>query len=234
MRTAVVGHVEWVTFARVDHVPAPGEIVHADDTFELPAGGGPVAAVQLRKLAGNCTFYTALGDDELGHRATMRAARRWTSASRRRSVRTRSAARSRTSTRPANGRSPSWAPASAPMRTIRCPGTALDDVDAVYFCAGDDDALREARRAKVLVVTSREHERIARAGVYIDAVVGSAKDASERFTGADPAPGLVVETLGATAGATARTTDVRARSAPDGCVVRSCARTARATASWRD
>ena len=69
MRTAVVGHVEWVTFGRVDHVPAAGEIVHAEDVFEVPAGGGAVAAVQLLKLAGNCTFFTALGDDDLGHRA---------------------------------------------------------------------------------------------------------------------------------------------------------------------
>ena len=80
------------------------------------------------------------------------------------------------------------------------PWDDLDDVDAVFFCAGDDDALRQARRARTLVVTSREHERIARAGVSIDAVVGSARDAAERFAGADPEPGMVVETLGADGG----------------------------------
>src|SRR5438046_6801074 len=69
MRVAVVGHVEWVEFARVDHVPAPGEIVHALETWQEPAGGGAVAAVQLARLAGECLFLTALGDDELGHRA---------------------------------------------------------------------------------------------------------------------------------------------------------------------
>src|SRR5205823_3441514 len=68
-RVAVVGHVEWVEFARVDHVPAPGEIVHAVETWQEPAGGGAVAAVQLARLAGECLFLTALGDDELGHRA---------------------------------------------------------------------------------------------------------------------------------------------------------------------
>ena len=65
MRVAVVGHVEWVEFARVDHVPVPGEIVHALETWEEPAGGGAVAAVQLSRLAGECLFLTALGDDEL-------------------------------------------------------------------------------------------------------------------------------------------------------------------------
>src|SRR5207249_8284471 len=71
MQVAVVGHVEWVEFARVDHVPAPGEIVHALETWQEPAGGGAVAAVQLARLAGECLFLTALGDDELGRRAAL-------------------------------------------------------------------------------------------------------------------------------------------------------------------
>jgi hypothetical protein len=52
LRVAVVGHVEWVRFARVSHIPHAGEIVHARDPFEEPAGGGAVAAVQLARLAG--------------------------------------------------------------------------------------------------------------------------------------------------------------------------------------
>src|SRR3954447_21308830 len=51
-RFAVVGHVEWIEFGRVVHVPAPGEIVEAGDAFEEAAGSGAVAAVQLAKLAG--------------------------------------------------------------------------------------------------------------------------------------------------------------------------------------
>src|SRR5581483_6895936 len=69
MRVAVVGHVEWVEFARVEHVPAPGEIVHALETWEEPAGGGAVAAVQLANLNGSALLFTALGDDELGRRS---------------------------------------------------------------------------------------------------------------------------------------------------------------------
>jgi ribokinase len=77
------------------------------------------------------------------------------------------------------------------------PWDELDDVDAVYFCAGDDEALRTARRAKVLVATTRESERLARAGVLLDAVVGSGRDPSERYIDIDPPPALVVSTLGA-------------------------------------
>src|SRR5581483_8346635 len=69
MDVAVVGHVEYVEFALVDHVPAPGEIVHALETWEEPAGGGAVAAVQLAGLAGSCLLFTALADDELGRRS---------------------------------------------------------------------------------------------------------------------------------------------------------------------
>ena len=43
--------------------------MHALDTWEEPGGGGAVAAVQLARLAGDCLFLTALGEDELGHRA---------------------------------------------------------------------------------------------------------------------------------------------------------------------
>ena len=69
MNVAVVGHVEWVEFVRVEHVPAPGEIVHALETWEEAAGGGAVAAVQLANLNGSAQLFTSLGDDELGRRA---------------------------------------------------------------------------------------------------------------------------------------------------------------------
>ena len=69
MRAAVVGHVEWIDFVRVEAVPAPGEIVHASEAWSEAAGGGAVAAVQLANLGCETHFFTALGDDELGHRS---------------------------------------------------------------------------------------------------------------------------------------------------------------------
>ena len=59
MRVVVVGHVEWVSFGSVDHVPRAGEIVNSTETWDEPAGGGAVAAVQLAKLAGACDLFTA-------------------------------------------------------------------------------------------------------------------------------------------------------------------------------
>ncbi|MBA2332592.1 MAG: hypothetical protein H0V94_07390 [Actinobacteria bacterium] len=69
MRMAVVGHVEWVEFARVEAVPRPGGIVHADETWAQAGGGGAVAALQLARLGAETTLFTVLGDDELGRRA---------------------------------------------------------------------------------------------------------------------------------------------------------------------
>src|SRR5206468_3305171 len=74
MRMAVVGHVEWVEFVRGDHTPAAGEIVHAEGSFQDAAGGGAVAAVQLARMAGESTLFTALGEDELASRSRERLA----------------------------------------------------------------------------------------------------------------------------------------------------------------
>ena len=54
------------------HVPRAGEVVHASDPFEEPAGGGAVAAVQLARLAGAASLFTALGRDEQAGRSVAR------------------------------------------------------------------------------------------------------------------------------------------------------------------
>ena len=74
MRTAVVGHLEWTEFLPVERLPRQGEILETTESFVEPAGGGAVASVQLARLAGDCTFFTAVGDDELGHRTEERLA----------------------------------------------------------------------------------------------------------------------------------------------------------------
>jgi ribokinase len=197
VRAAVVGHVEWVQFLRVERMPAPGDILHVSDSWEEPAGGGPGAAVQLAKLAGSCDFFTALGEDELGHRAleeleargiTVHAA--WRTEPQRRAV---------TFIDGQGERSISIIGARLnPARADALPWGELSGVDALYFTAGDDDALREARRARTVVCTTRILEQLRRVGVRFDAVVGSDTDESERYeTGdIDPVPNLAVLTRG--------------------------------------
>src|SRR2546423_10869656 len=59
MKVVVVGHVEWVEFARVEHVPAAGEIVHASETWQEAAGGGPVTAGRVARPRAAASPFSA-------------------------------------------------------------------------------------------------------------------------------------------------------------------------------
>ena len=201
MNVAVVGHVEWIQFLRVEHVPAQGEIVAAIEGWEEPGGAGAVAAVQLARLAGSCMFFTLLGDDELGRRAfkqlTDRGVRvecEFVSRPTRRGITFVDETGERTITM--------LGEKLHPTASQRLPWLELARCDGVYFTAGDVSALEAARRARVLVATSRELATLQRAGVELDALVGSGEDLAERYQPGDlePPPRLVVSTAGALGG----------------------------------
>jgi ribokinase len=201
MRAAVVGHVEWIEFGRVDHVPAPGEIVHVSDSWQEPGGGGAVAAVQLAKLAGEATLFTALGDDELGHRAQLELEQL--------GLRVHAAFRPEPQRRgyvhvDATGERTITVIGErlGPRAEDLLPWEELDETDAVYFTSGDAGAVRQARRAGALVASARGLETLSEAGVELDALVASAKDPGERYAAGDlePPPRLVVRTAGASGG----------------------------------
>ena len=200
-KVAVVGHVEWVQFARVPHVPRAGEVIHAHGAFEEPAGGGGVAAVQLARLAGEATLLTALGDDELGDRSAerlgelgvyVRAVRRDEGTRRASTLVDDAGERTIVTLGPrlepkGNDAEPAW--------------VQLGEMDAVYFTAGDVAALRAARAARVLVASPRAGEALGE-GVALDALVLSGEDAIERrmATRAQVQAELVVFTEGARGG----------------------------------
>ena len=202
MKVAVVGHVEWIRFARVDRVPGTGEIAHSFDEWEEAGGGGGVAAVQLALLADESHLYTVLGEDDLGRRA-------------RAGLETRGV----TVHDATDGRAQRWAFTQVDERgerTIttvgqkarprghddRLPWNELARMDAVFFVAGDTDALVASRRARVLTATSRELDVLKRASVALDALIGSGNDEAERYRPGDldPAPELVVTTSGSLGG----------------------------------
>jgi ribokinase len=178
-RVAVVGHVEWVRFARVSHIPRAGEVAHARDPFEEPAGGGAVAAVQLARLAGEATLCTALGADEHGRRSVARLHELGVHVlAAPRDGPTRSAVTlvddsgERTITTFGARLEPVGEDSEVPWR-------ALAEMDAVYFTAGDLAALRAARGARVLVASPRALHALGH-GVRLDALVLSGEDAIER------------------------------------------------------
>jgi ribokinase len=197
VKVAVVGHVEWIQFARVERVPLPGEIVHATEAWEEPGGGGAVAAGQLARLAGSCLFITALGDDELGHRAKgelerlgVRVAAAWRPERQRKAFVHVDAEGERTITVIGERLGPRG---GEPL-----PWDELVDADAVYFTAGDSAALRAARSARILVASVRGKEVLASAGVQLDVLVASGNDRDERYAPGDiePIPWLVARTAG--------------------------------------
>jgi ribokinase len=202
MKVAVVGHVEWVEFARVDHAPEPGEIVAAHETWEEAAGGGAVAAVQLANLAGSCLFFTALADDDLGHRSREELEARGVTVhaghargTQRRAFTHVDEGGERTITVLGEKLRPSGEDGTLPWEELgRC--------DAVYFVCGDVAALRASRQCPVLVAAAREIPMLRRGAVQIDVLVGSGEDAAERFESGElePEPQIVVTTSGALGG----------------------------------
>ncbi len=207
-RVAAVGHVEWVQFARVEHVPRAGEVEHARDAFEEPAGGGAVAAVQLARLAGRARLLTALGTDDVGERSRAHLGELGVEVAH--ASRTEPTRRAVTLTDDRRERTiVTFGERLEPRGEDRLPWGELEHADAVYFTAGDIDALRAARAARVLVASPRARHALGH-GVRIDALVYSADDEIEREAakGAEGDAELVVLTDGARGG-TYRTRDGR-------------------------
>jgi ribokinase len=202
MKTAVVGHVEWIRFAFVERMPAAGEIAHSTDAWEQAGGGGGVAAIQLAQLAEETHLFTSLGDDDLGRRALeeleargvrvhaeiVRKPQRW-------AFTHVDEKGERTITTVGEKLRPRGHDDSLPWHELR-------DADAVFFVAGDVDALVHARRGRVLTATARELSTLRRGSVVLDALIGSGEDENERYRPGDlePAPRLVVSTSGALGG----------------------------------
>lgn len=177
-RIAVVGHVEWVQFLRVDHLPIRGEIQSAHRESAHAGGGAVVAAAALADMGAQVDFYGAVGSDALGDAAVEELAGR--------------------------GITVQMARRAGPSREVitlldrvgdrtilpigeRLQPSGADELDwgrladaaAVYVTAGDAGALQHARAARVLVATPRLRERLERPDVYIDALVYSVTDENE-------------------------------------------------------
>src|SRR5215204_5880236 len=151
MRLAVVGHVEWVEFVRVEALPRPGGIVHASATWAQAGGGGEVAALQLARLGTDVSLFSALGDDDHGRRARAELAAAGVRVeatiggeSQRRAFCHVDAHGERTITVLGDKLRPRGADGELPWEE-------LDRADAVYFVSGDAKALQQARRARILV-----------------------------------------------------------------------------------
>jgi ribokinase len=192
VRCAAVGHVEWLELVLVDAVPSPGNIAHGTEVWSGPAGGGSVVAAELARLSGGCDFFTALGDDDLGRHSVERLTAlgvtvhaQWFGATRRAFTHV-DAHGERTITT-----------VGPKLRPFGLP--PLEGYDAVFFVAGEPDALRAARAARFLAATPREVPTLREGAVRLDLLVGSGTDPGERYDGGLDVD-LVVRTEGARGG----------------------------------
>ena len=210
VRLAVIGHVEWVTFARAPFVPAAGEIVHLEDPFSQPAGGGAVTAVALARMGAEVTFYTALGNDGRSRPVLEEHG-----------VRVEAAMRDRPQTEvlalldPAGERTLYVIGENdAPLAGDPLPWAEIAEMDGCYFTGYDPETVRLGRQARVLVVTARRFDALVESGVRVDALVGSGRDRGERFDLDRLAerPGHVIVTDGAHGGSGYSAAPVPARS----------------------
>jgi ribokinase len=216
LRLAVIGHVEWVTFAHAPFVPGPGEIVHLTDPMSQPGGGGATTAVALARMGAEVTFFTTLGSDGRARPELERHG-----------VRIEAALSDRPQTEvlalvdPAGERTLYVVGENeAPAATDPLPWGEIAGMDGCYFTGYDPATVALGRRARVLVVTARRFDALAASGVHADALVGSGRDRGERYDlsrlarppehvivtdgarggsgyEAAPVPGPVVDTYGA-------------------------------------
>jgi ribokinase len=214
-RLGVVGHVEWVDFLRVDHLPVRGEVQSARRELTHAGGGAVVAAAVLAELGAEVDFFCAVGRDADGDAAVSELADRGiTVHAARRDLPTRQVLTlldqdgERTIVTLGERLQPDGADALDWDR--------LRTADGVYVTAGDTAAVRHSRSARVLVATPRLRERLAGTDLRLDAVVFSANDIVEVGWAAslEPSAELMVATEGPHGGRWWGTSEGRWQAAP--------------------
>ena len=189
LKLAVVGHVEVVTFLRVPELPSAGAICQASEGMELPAGGGPVVAVQMAKLTGRpVAFFTALGRDRAGEQAAkdlealglLELHVAWREAPTRRGVSWVDDRGERTIT--------VLGERLMPCASDALPWRQLREADGVFVTATDVGGLQLARACPMLAATPRVRWPVlVESGVSLDALVCSALDPVEAIPPGAPA-----------------------------------------------
>lgn len=203
LRLAVVGHVEWMTFAQVDELPVAGRIAHATTSLEQPAGGGAVCAVRMAQLTGSrVIFFTALGRDAIGracHEALQELGLElhvaWRDRPTRRGFSMVDSDGDRAIT--------VIGERLQPERLDPLPWEQLETCDAVFASAADAAALQACRTARVMTATPRVRlHNLQQAGITLDALIGSGLDPGEQLPDEPgfPTPNIQILTEGAEGG----------------------------------
>ena len=182
LKFAVIGHIEWINFLKVDLLPEPGIITHANTSLELPAGGGALIAKTLYELSNNeIHFFTSLGKDYYGEKSfdffkkigiNLHVA--WRSEPTRKGFSLIDKKGERSITIIGKRLAPSF--------NDDLDWEILRDMDGIFITAGDNNLFKKAREANILCTTPRVGiDLINQSKVNLDAIIGSNLDPDESF-----------------------------------------------------
>ena len=180
---AVVGHVEWMNFLKVDQLPKPGIISHSEKTLEYPAGGGSIIAKRLSELSLNqIHFFTALGNDDYGEKCFkilsnlgIKLHVGWREKPTRRGFSLIDSHGERAIT--------VIGERLAPNHKDNLEWNILKKMDGIFITASDSEIFKMARAASILCSTPRVGLNIINeSNVHLDGLIGSNLDAGEVFS----------------------------------------------------
>ena len=180
---AVVGHIEWINFLKVDQLPKPGVISHSEKSLEFPAGGGSIIAKTLSELTLNkIHFFTALGNDDYGDRCfkilssmgiNLHVA--WRKKTTRRGFSMIDSQGERAITVIGERLAPNY--------KDNLDWSLFKKMDGIFITASDSAIFKMARSASILCTTPRVGlNTINKSNVLLDGLIGSNLDPGEKFS----------------------------------------------------
>ena len=199
LKLAVIGHVEWVTFLKVDQLPLAGQISHAKDCFEEAAGGAAVTAVQMARLInGPVDLFTSLGKDAYGEKSYERLTKlglnlkvAWREKPTRKGISLICNDGERAIT--------VIGERLQPIGKDNLPWSNMKNYDGVFVTATDIDGIKLARQARFLAATPRTGQNTLRdSKVKLNALIGSRIDPGEHINYEEliPKPDIYIATEG--------------------------------------
>ena len=203
LKLAVIGHIEWVSFLKVDQLPLAGQISHAEDCFEEAAGGAAVAAVQMARLINEpVDLITSLGKDKYGEKCFEKLTKlglnlkvAWREKPTRKGISLISKDGERAIT--------VIGERLQPLGSDNLPWSDMKNYDGIFVTATDKEGIKFARKAKFLSATPRIGTDILKMSkVKINALIGSGLDPGEKinYETLDPIPDIYIATEGKSGG----------------------------------
>ena len=199
LKLAVIGHIEWVTFLKVDQLPIAGEISHAKDYFEEAAGGAAVAAVQMARLINEpVDLITSLGKDNNGEKCYERLIKlglnlkvAWREKPTRKGISLISKDGERAIT--------VIGERLQPIASDDLPWSDMKNYDGIFITATDKEGIRLASKARFVAATPRTGQAtLKNSKVKINALIGSGLDPGEEINYEElvPKPDIYIATEG--------------------------------------